>query len=175
MPNEQRYLYRYRSLNNVEGIICRNELYFAQPSSFNDPFDCRPNFSMNGSKAHRQKFYEGVYSRQAPSMGRATRRAEAKSIARDPLRNPNNPDNLRDFTSAYHAKVTEAMGLLCLSEVPDDLLMWSHYADAHRGLCLIFDWNSPRSLRLKQSPTRRSVLASIQCSSPTMIWPHTHY
>lgn len=26
-----------------------------------------------------------------------------------------------------------------MSEVPDDILMWSHYADGHRGLALQFD------------------------------------
>ncbi len=30
-------------------------------------------------------------------------------------------------------------GVYCLCEKPDNLLMWSHYADAHRGICLQFD------------------------------------
>ena len=148
MSNAQRYLHRYRSLDGkaasfVEATVCRNELYFARPSSFNDPFDCRPSFSMEAPKARLRKYYEGVYSRQAPSMSRAVRRAESKSIARDPLRSPSHPDNLRDFKATYHASVTEKIGLLCLSEVPDDLLMWSHYADSHRGVCLVFDWQAP--------------------------------
>ena len=28
------------------------------------------------------------------------------------------------------------MGITCLSEVPDSLLMWSHYANNHRGFCV---------------------------------------
>ena len=31
------------------------------------------------------------------------------------------------------------MGILCLSETPDDIIMWSHYADGHKGLVLQFD------------------------------------
>lgn len=31
---------------------------------------------------------------------------------------------------------TESAGILCLSECNDSLLMWSHYADAHRGICI---------------------------------------
>jgi hypothetical protein len=31
------------------------------------------------------------------------------------------------------------LGVLCLTEVPDDILMWSHYADGHRGLAFQFD------------------------------------
>ncbi|HKN12016.1 MAG TPA: DUF2971 domain-containing protein [Candidatus Binatus sp.] len=30
-------------------------------------------------------------------------------------------------------------GVLSLSAVPNDILMWSHYADSHRGVCLKFD------------------------------------
>jgi hypothetical protein len=33
--------------------------------------------------------------------------------------------------------------LLCLSAVPDAPLMWSHYANAHRGVCLVFDVKNP--------------------------------
>ena len=29
----------------------------------------------------------------------------------------------------------------CMSKVNDDVLMWSHYADNHRGLCLEFDFS----------------------------------
>ena len=39
--------------------------------------------------------------------------------------------------------VTSHVGLLCLSEVHDDILMWAHYADCHRGVCLIFDPAEP--------------------------------
>ena len=30
-------------------------------------------------------------------------------------------------------------GLVCLSRSPNNILMWSHYADRHRGMCLGFD------------------------------------
>lgn len=33
---------------------------------------------------------------------------------------------------------TESMGIFCLSARKDSLLMWSHYADGHRGICLQF-------------------------------------
>lgn len=30
-------------------------------------------------------------------------------------------------------------GILSLSKKPDDILLWSHYADSHQGVCLEFD------------------------------------
>jgi hypothetical protein len=32
----------------------------------------------------------------------------------------------------------ERLGMFCLSANPNDVLMWSHYASNHRGLCLGF-------------------------------------
>ncbi len=29
--------------------------------------------------------------------------------------------------------------ICCLSEICDDMLMWSHYADAHKGICIEYD------------------------------------
>ena len=48
-------------------------------------------------------------------------------------------------TKSAFAKTTESLqsnvdasGVLCLSECHDDILMWSHYGDSHRGICLEF-------------------------------------
>lgn len=34
-------------------------------------------------------------------------------------------------------------GITCFSEAPDNTLLWSHYGDGHRGICLEFDTASP--------------------------------
>jgi hypothetical protein len=37
----------------------------------------------------------------------------------------------------------EHFGVVCLSEVPDDILMWSHYTSKHQGFVLGFDVQQP--------------------------------
>ena len=32
-----------------------------------------------------------------------------------------------------------SLGIFCLSERSDDILMWSHYSNGHRGVCLQFN------------------------------------
>jgi Protein of unknown function (DUF2971) len=39
---------------------------------------------------------------------------------------------------------TESAGILCLSECNDSLLMWSHYADVHRGVCIEYSTSKDR-------------------------------
>ena len=82
-----------------------------------------------------------MWARQAPHMPEAERNAEVDAILSDPARDPRIPANNRLFAAAYDSMVTAQVGVLCLSEVHDDILMWSHYADCHRGICLIYETN----------------------------------
>lgn len=36
-------------------------------------------------------------------------------------------------------KLAANLGVVCFSECPTQILMWSHYADSHKGICLEFD------------------------------------
>lgn len=139
-------LCRYRSVGEGERartqrIVETGLHYFASPSSFNDPFDCRPNFTLDGSEDEVRQYLRGMWSRQAPHLPEAERHAEVDAILSDPTRDPRIAENNRLFAATYESMVTSQVGILCLSEVHDDILMWSHYGDCHRGICLIYDTN----------------------------------
>ena len=143
MTPHPEFFYRYRSLYGtaaagVEQSLCHSRHYFASPKAFNDPFDCRPYFSLQASTAQLTKYFEGALSRHAPELSRAARRAEARRRATAPDCDPRLPRNMADFRRTYDQMVTDQIGVLCLSEVQDNLLMWAHYADSHRGVCLQF-------------------------------------
>lgn len=46
---------------------------------------------------------------------------------------------LRDSLRAYKKEMSQQFGLICFSEDWVNPLLWSHYADKHRGICLGFD------------------------------------
>lgn len=48
-------------------------------------------------------------------------------------------------------------GVACLSATPDDMLLWSHYADGHRGYCLEFDTSQEPFSRAKSVEYRKDV------------------
>src|SRR5262252_300566 len=58
-----------------------------------------------------------------------------------------NPDQLRRDIAATSAEMWEQMDrryrIYCLSTRPDCPLMWGHYADHHRGVCLEFNVQTP--------------------------------
>ena len=133
------YLFRYRSLDGeskarVRDSILNSQHYFSSPKAFNDPFDCRPVFQLDGTKTKLIKHYEGVIARQAPHLGREQRRAEARTRVAD----PRTFKNLEGYYEMYDQLVTSSIGVLCLSACSNDILMWSHYANSHRGICLQF-------------------------------------
>ena len=50
-----------------------------------------------------------------------------------------NDKALRSRIAAWKSKMAQAFGMVCLSEDWKNPLLWSHYADRHKGLCLGFD------------------------------------
>lgn len=142
------HFYRYRSVReeaalHVERTVCHNELYFPAAVSFNDPFDCRPTFSSAASPDElKQKVKRLSEDRAWPALDRNQRRFWVRSLRDSKVLAKIQTDNITEITSA--------MGVLCLSEIADDILMWSHYADSHRGLCLEFDGSAEFFARAQQ-------------------------
>jgi len=123
----------------VERTICHGELYFPRPSSFNDPFDCRPSFLFEATDDEMVSYYERVLRKRFPHLNDEQRRQEARAKIADPERSPRNPETVKSVTELHTEQITERIGVLCLSTERSDILMWSHYADSHRGICLEFD------------------------------------
>jgi hypothetical protein len=46
---------------------------------------------------------------------------------------------MRSFPAYLRDQLEKDAGILTLTAEPADILMWSHYADQHKGLCLEFD------------------------------------
>lgn len=136
--------YRYRSLSagaaeHVERTICHSELYFPKPSSFNDPFDCRPSFLFDASDEEIISYYERGIKKHMPHLNQEQLRQEVRSKLADWERSPRNPEAIKRVQELHTERITEQIGVLCLSTENSDILMWSHYADYHRGVCLEFD------------------------------------
>jgi hypothetical protein len=47
------------------------------------------------------------------------------------------------FRESIRNKIVESWRVYCLSTHPDNSLMWSHYSNRHRGICVEFDASQP--------------------------------
>ncbi len=143
-------LYKYRSLAGTAGdftkaIILRSEVYFAKPDELNDPYDCRPHSTIESSAAERRAFWTWVTKGREPNLSRAARRARVAEISTE-MRKRIQREGFDGVAQAAYDHNLRDTGVLSLSAEPGSNLMWSHYGDAHRGVCIEFDFEALRPL-----------------------------
>ena len=132
-------IYKYRSLSGehgreaIENAVKRNELYWQSPSEFNDPFDCAPVLYFGDNDHQRKKFYARATAAVYHNQTRTARRQHRRNIGTVP------PAEMeKQLREAWGGWLTNS-AIACFSEVHDHPLMWGHYADSHKGVCLIFE------------------------------------
>lgn len=133
------FLYKYRSLDNnglmyVEQILRHDEIYFASPVDFNDPFDCIVHARFHVSDPEWDKSWERAIEKFPPKG------VDKSSISPGQFARPKgkpNPDHQQRLIGALQEKVN-GFGVLCFAESREDIRMWSYYASSHTGICLMF-------------------------------------
>lgn len=112
-----RRLYRYRSVSiySLEELLF-GYIYAGVASRFNDPLDCKPIVNRDELLPLYREMYHDCERTDSELM-------ESLNEVAD--------ENDKWFRQAAH--------VACLSEDYDNELMWSHYADCHRGFVLGYD------------------------------------
>lgn len=87
------------------------KLMVSKPSRFNDPYDCLADL------------------------------VEFKTFPEEYENHPNfNRESLRKhMKQEYFPKVINGTGVSCFSETGTNMLMWSHYSNSHKGICVAYD------------------------------------
>lgn len=138
-------LYRYRNMSSrgLSRIFTHCELYFASPTQFNDPFDCNPPFSNGNSVDDLRSHFQKAFPATLKSLGVKLDNQQMQAKIEEKIVAIIHTDSFQSviaqpFINTCFEENSE-LGVLCLSESPDDIIMWSHYADGHRGIVLQFD------------------------------------
>jgi hypothetical protein len=133
-------LYKYRSWNdeNHKRVLTENELFAASPALFNDPFDCTIPLRyelLTGSelmiKAKKNIRFHNPYISNTKLRETAKRWVEnAKSKG---------PEHFKNFSEYMIQENLKHYGVISLTKKSKNILMWSHYADCHKGFCIGFN------------------------------------
>ena len=133
-------LYKYRSWNQEEHrqILKSNMIFFASPADFNDPFDCKiPWEYEHAPKGKMNKFLKQYRRDQNPDMpSHEINRRVARFLIQNKHKDPEILDRVRKLQID---RIASVVGVFSLTASPDNLVMWSHYGDAHKGFCVGFD------------------------------------
>lgn len=161
------HLYKYRGVNdNTYRIFKDAALWFADPKSFNDPFDCQLSTDSNNTVEEIEEYLQII----APELDKSL----AKGLVANVLKEPDGWDKL--VNSSVQARLSN-IGVGCFIKEPDNILMWSHYADSHTGLCLKFDviagnglfFLPQQVLYQKKYPVYNHALSNLSCAKSNLI------
>jgi hypothetical protein len=155
LPDEEniKCFYKYRHLTdrnnskkmdkNTINMLKNGELFFSKPRDFNDPFDCCVDEIADGT--------DGDFIKYLKNKGKSAEYID------EILRQKNNgmlifEDLLKDDKSQDYFNV------FCLSKKYDNILMWSHYADEHKGFCIGFRiriWKDSLTIKCKEGYVKK--------------------
>lgn len=110
---------------NIEASV----LYFNTPDSFNDPFDNAPSYNINSESRNTLL---NIFIQDNSSNFSDSFINEAHNISASAF---NNIFKHSDYNKLHNSK----RGITCFSRDNTNILMWSHYANKHSGVCLGFD------------------------------------
>lgn len=130
-------LYKYRNFTEQSLRILENrELYFSSPTKFNDPFDSCVPLTLTNLDEIITKMIEQDDTSISQSLRDSLR--QGNKAAWDECRN-----NFRLLNQNEHRqRCDKEFGICSLTENFSNLLMWSHYADSHRGFCIGLNLNN---------------------------------
>ena len=132
--------YKYRCLDkHTEEIFTHYQMYFPKPLAFNDPFDCRMPVSFSGgTKAQYRKLLQQILPIAFEQQGLSLDAGQLKNTIKHHIERDNLDELVTGIEKGLIHEVLNNHGIFCMSEKRDDILMWSHYSDNHRGFCLEF-------------------------------------
>lgn len=132
-------LYKYKDLSgdgidHVEDMLRSKRLWYSSPLNFNDPFDCRCVFDIRNTR-------EEIVFRKAAFLAKRNGTTFADSLSQADGEIPTRPQELEHWQTQQiegHSRRAANTGILCLTPVCDDFIMWTHYAKNHTGICIQF-------------------------------------
>jgi hypothetical protein len=129
-------LYKYQpySVQTLDNLKNRR-LWFSKSSRFNDPFDCSIPFSIGDISADDYKSLYDLFRAAAPDKKKVDSKYLSEGKPNELLKKAV-AQGVRETSNIVEA---DQRGIACFAERADDILMWSHYGDGHRGFCLEFD------------------------------------
>lgn len=140
-------LYKYRSMNRrTDEIICNSSIWFSNPFSFNDPFDFQIEDKGGYSTSDIEKYL----------VDAGVTKNKIKNIL---LEVEKNKSEVTKIVNNVKDRVFDKKGVLCLSQDPKNVLMWSHYSQDHTGI--VFGFKLKKDLEFFLTPITVKYLKTL--------------
>tara|TARA_Y100001933_G_C19010377_1_gene568575 strand:- start:5102 stop:5950 length:849 start_codon:yes stop_codon:yes gene_type:complete len=127
--------YKYRPIGNVKlksraaDIIERNQLYYAAPTQFNDPYDCIPPVKLPDSDADLERLFKPTFEAIKEKHGIGHDIDFAQLI----------PEMRKDSYLISESTMENGIAVLCMSLTANNPQQWAYYGDMYAGICIGID------------------------------------
>lgn len=163
--NKYKVIYRYQrfTTRTVESLV-HDHLHFSDPTSFNDPFDCQPVVESDSDRETLRLILAILIGRRIEAESAASLKAAqvkgekivsyAKNLGEQVAKSKLQELSYHATNPEYECGIYEAecwlltseiqsellkrydRGVCCFSTIYNNPLLWSHYGDQHKGLCI---------------------------------------
>lgn len=144
-------LFRYFSAGAGLATLATKTMRFASPVVFNDPFELTPRIErasdellMDRLKAAHlvEDYFQNVGCKKGLTPEESSKEYFACEVPRR-FKNYQTPEGWEEKSLAlkweFVGLIAKRFRILCCSHREDSILMWSHYAEQHRGMVIEFD------------------------------------
>lgn len=150
-------LYKYRPFNcRTVRMLKKGQIYYSSPKEFNDPFDCL------GREMMTENFEESLIDYHASISNLR------HELVRQILKNDQTHQDAKKNTH-NRVNLLKNYGVCSLSSSRESILMWSHYADSHKGFCIGFntsniEFQDAKKVKYIVSIDKNFLFNNYQCS-----------
>lgn len=126
-----RLLFKYKTYEpiHLKDIVVNSCFYMSSINQLNDPFDSQSNILFDNSGVSRNNYLKSlIKNNKLPYKERA--RLEKKL---------HSPTIIQKELQKIRKNIVDKTGIFSFSAESKNLLLWSHYSNSHKGVCLIFD------------------------------------
>jgi len=145
LANGVHFLYHYQKFNqaHLTSPLRDQKIYCSDTSSMNDPWDFKPAFDstpMQIDPGNLRRMIEMFRAAADPATLNSPLRLELEDNIRG------SDDELQRFVEKASNGLWRELRkrrIYCLTPLSNSILMWSHYARNHTGICLEFNVDNP--------------------------------
>jgi Protein of unknown function (DUF2971) len=147
----------YKYLHSERTDVLRDQrIRFSSPAVLNDPFELKPHLktiaTIEYAEARRKTVLAAIVKEEFALLPTLLREKFNEEELLEKIKSQSDAfaemfSSASEFLAPYlqtsmGKRLEELLGILCLSESATNLLMWAHYAEAHKGFVLQFDNSS---------------------------------
>lgn len=135
-------LYKYRDWGNDyhKKILTENQIFLSSQNGFNDPFDATIPFRYDERELTPENIFKKLYELGRVAMPHLSdEELIQECYERQHSGIFENGTYWKEYYEDYVERINSDYGILSLTTKNNNLLMWSHYANCHKGFCIGFN------------------------------------